>query len=216
MSTQIVTCIILYILQLSCLREFTLLRLQKITLVDSRHFEQIQLKMAWSKKNIYFLRSIPHKMFWNYVLLKVFIKKCCFRRFFNQKVRASTSLWLFLCISAGRQSHMTLRRPIGVQALNESPPLVVWESYLTPSRTATHFLSPSRLGLNKVRRGGWLLHPFVIPCQISVRIQPFSTWPANIVYSITKREFGVVYLVFSWRLEFWHSNRESNRGIQIF
>jgi hypothetical protein len=41
---------------------------------DSRNFEEIQLKMAWSK-NIFYATSIPHKMYYNYILLKVFIKK---------------------------------------------------------------------------------------------------------------------------------------------
>jgi hypothetical protein len=53
---------------------------------------------------------------------------------------------VFLCISAGWESYMTPRRPIGVQqgrgALNGSPPcflLAAWESYMTLSSTAPHF-----------------------------------------------------------------------------
>jgi hypothetical protein len=44
---------------------------------DSKNFEQIQLKMSWSK-NICLPRSIPHKIFKNYILLKVFIQKMLF------------------------------------------------------------------------------------------------------------------------------------------
>jgi hypothetical protein len=40
---------------------------------DSRNFEEMQLKMTWSK-NIFYLISIPQKMVHNYILLKVFIK----------------------------------------------------------------------------------------------------------------------------------------------
>jgi hypothetical protein len=44
---------------------------------DPKNFEQIQLKMSWSK-NICLPRSIPHKMFKNFILLKVFIQKMLF------------------------------------------------------------------------------------------------------------------------------------------
>ncbi len=75
------------------------------------------------------------------------VQKCYVRWFFNQKVKVSTSLWWCFCILAGWESYMTPRQPIGVRrggekALTESPPcflLVAWESYMTLSRTATHF-----------------------------------------------------------------------------
>ncbi len=40
-----------------------------VRIYDSQNLEKIQLKMAWSKKIC--PRSIPHKMFYNYILLKV-------------------------------------------------------------------------------------------------------------------------------------------------
>jgi hypothetical protein len=43
----------------------------------------------------FFPRSIPHKMCSNYILLKVFCLKSCFRQFFNKKVRASIGLWWY-------------------------------------------------------------------------------------------------------------------------
>ncbi len=80
---------------------------------DSQNCAHRQLKMAWSK-NIFSPRSIHLKMFQNYILLQGFVKKSCFRWFFNQKVRASTCFW-WLCIPAGWESYMTPRRLIGVR-----------------------------------------------------------------------------------------------------
>ncbi len=103
---------------------------------DSLNFEQIQLKLARSKKN-FNPWSIPHKMFYNHILFKVFInKKFRFRRFFPQKGRASTYLWwyfVYLHWLGGRG---------GGGALTGSPPcflLVAWESHMTPNRMAMHF-----------------------------------------------------------------------------
>jgi hypothetical protein len=116
---------------------------------DSLNFKQKQLKMAWSK-NIFSPRSIPHKMCLIIPCYCFLSTKCCFRRFFNQKVRASTCLWgVSLCISAGWDSYMSPRQPIGVRqgrggpgGSHRDPPcflLFVWESNMAPSRTAMHF-----------------------------------------------------------------------------
>ncbi len=65
----------------------------------SWNFEEIQLKMAWSK-NIFYPRTIPCKMYQNYILLKIFIK-----------------VWggVFVHFPASWESYMTPRQPIGVR-----------------------------------------------------------------------------------------------------
>jgi hypothetical protein len=97
-------------------------------------------------KNIFSPRSFPYNIFKNYILLKVFINKRCFRRFLNQKVKAYTCFWWLLVYSGQLgviyDSQPTNRCSLeGVGVLARSPPsflLVFWESYLTPSRLATH------------------------------------------------------------------------------
>jgi hypothetical protein len=68
---------------------------------DSQNFKHKQLKMAWSKKTFY-PRSIPHKMCYNYILLKIFVKKAVLSNLLIKKVKASTCLFavVFLCILA--------------------------------------------------------------------------------------------------------------------
>ncbi len=88
----------------------------------------------------------PLKMFQNYISEKVLFKKCHFRLFFNQKVRASTSLWWYFCVFQPAWGHIWL--PGNQQecdkggGLSGSPPcflLAAQESYMTPSHTAMHF-----------------------------------------------------------------------------
>jgi hypothetical protein len=70
-----------------------------------------------SSKHIFSPRFIPHKMFQNYILLHVFIKKMLFGEFFNQKVRASPCFcWLFWVFwPAGSHIWETPRQPIEVR-----------------------------------------------------------------------------------------------------
>jgi hypothetical protein len=101
---------------------------------DSRNFEQIQLKMAWSKNIFTLFRSILHKMYWNYILLKVFVsRKYCFRLFFNQKGRTSSCFWYYFCVFQLAGSHLTPRWPIGVR----------WRGWGFSQRALPHsYLSP--------------------------------------------------------------------------
>ncbi len=94
-------------------------------------------------------------MYLNYVLLKGLCKKCCFRRFFDQKVKASTCLWRCFCACRLARSHMTPSRPTGVQGgrgvLSQVVlPASYWSHgsyiWLPAARLCTFFLLPSGLG----------------------------------------------------------------------
>jgi hypothetical protein len=57
-------------------------------------------------------------------LVKGLYPKMLFMQFFNQEVYKSVHLFVvvFLCISAGRESYMTARRPIGLRQGRGAPP----------------------------------------------------------------------------------------------
>jgi hypothetical protein len=111
----------------------------------------------WPKlKNIFYSTIVPHKMY-NFILLKVVLsKKCCFRWFFNQKVRASTccgDVFVYSGQLGGlHDSLVTQRSAPGKCSRNLQRVLLAscWSlvSHLwLPSRTFTPFLQPFRLEL---------------------------------------------------------------------
>ncbi len=99
------------------------------------------VKIAWGK-NIFNLYLFLAKGIRIISCERFLSKKCCSKRFFNQKVRALTCLWWRFCalqtIWCFYDSQATNRSaPWGGGGLAASPPcllLVAWEWYITPSR----------------------------------------------------------------------------------
>jgi hypothetical protein len=113
----------------------------------------------WPARKIYFnldlfltkcIRILSCKRF--------FSRKCCFRRFFNKKLRASTYIWWCFYVFQPAGSHTVYdfqatkrSAPGGASTLTESPfffLLFTWESYLTPSRMAMPFFIAIRIRVN--------------------------------------------------------------------
>ncbi len=106
------------------------------------NFEQIQLIMAWSKHNFFYLWSIPHTMCWNCILLKVFIKKCCFRLFSVKKYMyitpSRTAKNFFIAI----RIRVDVEIYIALPPLPEFTPETFWQQHISWA-TSKHFTSSS-------------------------------------------------------------------------
>jgi hypothetical protein len=102
---------------LQCSPDLTLIRIAR-GIYKSQKFKKIQLKMD-SSKNIYFNLDLVLTKCIRIISCKRFLsRKCCFRRFFNKKLRPSTYMWWCFCLFQPVDSHILY----DFQATNSSAP----------------------------------------------------------------------------------------------